>query len=88
MGSGHKADNRMTDQPLRKRIKARLDALQDWMESNYHLKNPDEVRDLTHQISKFWTILSEEDREYVQYAQHAIDEGREWNVNLEHEDSE
>ena len=79
----------MSDQSLRERIKTRLDALQHWMESNYHLKNPDEVRDLTHQISKFWTILSEEDREYVQYAQHAIDEGGEWNVEGKNsEDSE
>ena len=78
----------MTDQSLRERIKTRLDVLQHWMESNYHLKNPDEVRDLTLQISKFWTILSEEDREYVQYAQHAIDEGQEWNINSEHEESE
>ena len=32
---------------LNERIKNRLDALQHWMETDYHLKNPDEVKDLT-----------------------------------------
>ncbi len=63
---------------LNERIKNRLDALQHWMETDYHLKNPDEVKDLTLSISKFWSVLSEEDREYVQYAQYVIDEKMAW----------
>jgi len=50
------------------------------MESNYHLEHIDEVYDLTLEVSKFWSILSEEDREYIQCAQDAIEEGRSWNV--------
>ena len=48
------------------------------MESNYHLSNPEEAYDLTLKISFAWSVLSEEDREYVQCAQDAITEGWEW----------
>lgn len=63
---------------LRERIETRLDALQHWMETDYHLERPDEVMELSLSISKFWSVLSEEDREYVQYAQHAIEDKLPW----------
>ena len=63
---------------LRERIDTRLDALQHWMESDYHLERPDEVMQLSLSISKFWSVLSEEDREYVQYAQLAIEDKLSW----------
>jgi len=63
---------------LRERIETRLDALQHWMESDYHLERPDEVMQLSLSISKFWSVLSEEDREYVQYAQLAIEDKLSW----------
>jgi len=50
------------------------------MESNYHLEHPETVMELTLQISKFWSVLSEEDREYVQCAQDAIEEKWKWGV--------
>ena len=54
--------------------------LKNWMESNHHLKNKEEVYELTLNISKFWSVLSEEDREYIQAAQYAIDKGIEWRI--------
>jgi hypothetical protein len=66
--------------PLRKKIQERLDKLQAIMESNQHLENPAEAYNLTLRVSCFWSILSEEDREYVQCAQHAIEDKLEWNV--------
>jgi hypothetical protein len=65
---------------LRQKIKSRLDYIQELMESNYHLEHADEVYDLTLEVSKFWSILSEEDREYIQVAQDAIENGISWNV--------
>lgn len=65
---------------LTAKIKARLDQLQTIMESNDHLKDPDGTYLLTTEISKFWSILSDEDREYVQYTQQAIKEKTTWNV--------
>jgi hypothetical protein len=66
--------------PIRKKIDDRMDKLQAIMESNEHLTNPEKAIGLTHRISPFWSILSEEDREYVQCAQHAIEDQLEWNV--------
>ncbi len=54
--------------------------LKNWMESNHHLKNKEEVYELTLNISKFWSVLSEEDRDYIQAAQYAIDKGIEWRI--------
>jgi len=69
----------MTD--LRQKLTNRMDQLQAWMESNYHLKDNDcnmEVWDHCLNLSKFWSILSEEDRDFVQAAQDSITEGWEW----------
>ena len=54
--------------------------LKNWMESNHHLINKEEVYELTLNISKFWSVLSEEDREYIQSARYAIDKGIEWRI--------
>ena len=63
---------------LREKINHRLDTLQSMMENNEHLEHPRKAYDLTLRISPFWAILSEEDREYVQCAQDAIEDGLEW----------
>jgi len=63
---------------LRQEIKNRMDILQDWMESNYHLKRPEVVEEHIQSISKFWSALDEEDRDYIQCAQHAIEDKMEW----------
>ena len=60
-------------QDLRKKINQRMDILQAWMEVDYHLRNPKVVYDHTLTISKFWSVLSEEDREYIQCVQDAIE---------------
>lgn len=63
---------------LRQKINHRLDMLQEMLENNEHLDNPTKAYDLTLRISPFWSILSEEDREYVQCAQHAIEDLTPW----------
>ena len=60
-------------QNLKDKINQRLDILQNWMEQDYHNKKPDVVYDHTLTISKFLSILSEEDKEYIQCAQDAIE---------------
>ena len=60
-------------QDLRKKINQGMDILQAWMEVDYHLRNPKVVYDHTLTISKFWSVLSEEDKEYIQCAQDAIE---------------
>ena len=66
---------------VRKKINERMDILQNWMESNYHLKRQEVVKEHIESISKFWSVLSEEDRDYVQGCQYAIEENIEWKLN-------
>jgi hypothetical protein len=66
--------------PTQQKIKERMDKLQVWMESNYHLENPKEVSNYITSITKFWSILQEEDIDYIHGAKYAIEEQQEWNV--------
>jgi hypothetical protein len=63
---------------LREKINHRLDTLQEMLENNEHIDKPLAAADLVNRISPFWSILSEEDRDYVQCAQHAIEDGLKW----------
>ena len=67
---------------VQKKINERMDILQNWMENNYHLKRPEVVKEHIESISKFWSVLSEEDRDYIQGCQYAIEEKMEWNLVL------
>ena len=60
------------------RINKRMDKLEMFMENNIHLEKPLKVYNHTLKISKFWPLLSEEDREYIQCAQNAIEDGTKW----------
>lgn len=57
-----------------------MDAVQHHMESNTHLKDPYIVVEAIESVSKFWSVLSDEDRDYLQVASDAVAEGREWRV--------
>ncbi|WP_347852043.1 hypothetical protein [Planktomarina sp.] len=50
------------------------------MESNQHLENEEAAYDLTLEVSKFWSVLDEADKDYIQMCQMAIEEQKEWNV--------
>lgn len=63
---------------LRTKITHRLDQLQAIMESNKHIDDPHQATVLANQISMCWSILSEEDRNYLQCAQDAIEMGSNW----------
>jgi len=65
---------------VKEKINERMDQLQAWMESNYHLEHPKEVEEHIQTVSKFWSALSEEDRDYIQGARFAIESKMEWNV--------
>ena len=71
----------MEPKDLKERIQYRLDQIEMLMYQDYHLKNPDEVYNQTLQVSKFWSILSEEDRDFVQGVQTSIEEGWSWQTD-------
>jgi hypothetical protein len=57
-----------------------MDGIQGMMESNVHLDNPIKVEEAIASVSKFWSALSEEDRDYIHGARFAIEEKMEWKV--------
>lgn len=62
------------------KIKSRMDHLQQLMEGNNHLERPEYVLDVVESVSKFWSALDEDDKEYIQIASDCIRKGTEWNV--------
>lgn len=66
---------------LREKLDSRMDQIQEWMESNYHLDHPEEVSAMIDKVSFAWEVLSEEDRDYVQGCQYAIEENMKWGSN-------
>lgn len=49
---------------IREKIQGRLDELQRMMESQTHLDNPELVTETLESVAKFWSVLSEEEREF------------------------
>lgn len=65
---------------LRDKIKQRMDILQMWMEENYHMRRPEVVEEHIQTITKFWSALNDEDKDYIEGARYAIEEQMEWNI--------
>jgi len=65
---------------VRDKVNQRMDILQGWMEKNYHLKRPEVVEEHIQTITKFWSIMSEEDKDYIHGCRYAIEENTEWKV--------
>lgn len=63
---------------LRSKIELRLDEIEDLMNSNSHLANPEELDEKVSNVSKFWSVLSEEDRDFIQGVRWAIEEKVKW----------
>ena len=57
-----------------------MDALQGLMESNVHLDEPEQVIDLLSKIKFAWSALSEEDREYIECVEYAIETQSSWDI--------
>jgi hypothetical protein len=50
---------------IRERIQTRLDELASLLESQAHIHAPELVTEKLESVTKFWSALSEEEREYV-----------------------
>lgn len=66
---------------LRDKINARLDHLQQLMEGQAHIDRPEYTSDVIDSITKYWSVLKEDDREYVESAKYALVEKLPWNIN-------
>ena len=63
---------------LRKKIEERLDELQDLLDNNIHLEDRELVEELIQSISKFWSVLEEGDRDYLEAARYAVEWQKVW----------
>ena len=63
---------------LREKINTRMDELQAMMDNNVHLTDPLTVAMQAESVSRFWSVLDEEDKDYIQAAQHAVEDQLPW----------
>ena len=61
------------------KIDERLNMLDRMMRDNSHLENAQPVEDQLKSISKFWSSLSDGDRDYLNAVRHALTESIPWN---------
>ena len=65
-------------QNIRKKINERLIQLEEMMKAQQHLENPVKVVEHIGSITKFWSALAEQDREYIDGCRFAIESGLTW----------
>lgn len=66
---------------VKEKIKARLDALEADLKAGKHLQSDEaraEVEALLESAAKFYSALSDADRDFVSAARHAIEAGLTW----------
>lgn len=60
------------------KIKTRMDKLQKCMEENVHLYEKLYVMDLYYSAKKYWSRLSEEDKDYLHAVEYALENNSKW----------
>ena len=66
---------------IKDKIKSRLDALEDNLRAGKHLQSNEEksgMESLIHNVSKFSSILSEGDRDFINAARFAVETNTPW----------
>lgn len=58
-----------------------MDELQEMMESNKHLEKQFEVDDKISSVTKFWSVLSDEDKDYIHACRHALEYQMKWELD-------
>jgi len=65
---------------IRQKIEQRLDALEAALKQQEHISEPDKVLEIIASISKFWSVLDDEDRDYVNAARYALEDKLPWSL--------
>lgn len=65
---------------VRDKIKVRMDELQAMMESNKHLERQFEVDNKISSVTKFWSVLNDEDKDYIHACRHALEYQMKWEI--------
>ena len=66
---------------VREKINSRMDHLQILMEGQAHIDRPEYTQDVMDSVSKFWSVLSEEDKDYIHCARDALENKTQWNID-------
>ncbi len=74
--SGQASFNIMSN--LKNKINKRLDELEELMNNQKHLTSPNLVTEHIQSITKFWSVLSDEDKDYIECAKFALEKKLEW----------
>jgi hypothetical protein len=59
-------------------ITEQMDELQSMMEDNLHLRKPEIIEQALENLTFKWHFISEEDRDYIQGVQYALEEQVKW----------
>lgn len=65
---------------LRQKLELRMQILEEMMKRNMHVKDPTTVDLFLDRITYCWGVMNEEDRDYVQGCQIALEEKIEWSL--------
>jgi hypothetical protein len=57
-----------------------MDHLQILMEGQAHIDRPEYVDDVIESASKFWSVLSDEDKDYIHCARDALENKTDWKI--------
>ena len=68
-------------QDFRKRIDDAMDILQKMMDANVHLVDKETVLEQCQKCSNYFTFLDDGDRDYLQVARNAVEEGTHWDTS-------
>jgi hypothetical protein len=68
----------MSENMTRSKLNSRLDELNKMMTEQVHLTDPEKVTDQIASITKFWSALSQEDRDYLNGVRFALESGHQW----------
>ena len=63
---------------IRNKINSRLDELEKLMCNQKHISNPDIVIGCVESITKFWSVLNDEEKDFVECVKYALDTKLEW----------
>jgi uncharacterized protein YydD (DUF2326 family) len=67
---------------IRERIQVRLDELAKLLETQSDIHAPELVTEKIESVAKFWSALSEEEREYIASVRFALKEQTKWSFCL------
>ena len=70
----------MSTTTIRRRIEERLNLLESMLTSQRHISDPDAVFETIASVSKFYSVLTEEQRDFINAARWAIEEQMEWEL--------